>query len=138
MTETVAAGQWRVAWGPEEDGDDWVVVFRMDDLPRDSEGPQIVVTGTPMSSGEESEGEDDDDDDEDSEEFGNRTDFEYQVRNSAGDVIANMCTDDPNEYHAGWESESFSEASERAMLVVQEIAGNPKYWRWDGSAEALG
>jgi hypothetical protein len=56
---------------------------------------------------------------------------------SAGDVIANLCMDDPDDYHVGWESESFSESSERATIVVQEIAGNPEYWRWDGSAEAL-
>lgn len=56
MTESVAAGQRRVVWGSAGDGDEWVVVFRMDDLPRDSEGPQIVITGIPMSSREEVEG----------------------------------------------------------------------------------
>ncbi len=45
--------------------------------------------------------------------------------------------DDPNDYHAGWESESFSETSERAMIVVEELAGRPEYLAWDGSAEAL-
>jgi hypothetical protein len=141
MTETVAASQWRVAWGPDRDGDECVVVFRMDDLARDSEGPQIVVTGTPMSSREEAGGEDDDDDDEESESFGNSTDFLFQVRNSAGDVIADLYMEDPDDYHAGWESESFHEASERAMLVVVEIADSitakTARWRWDGSAEAL-
>jgi hypothetical protein len=45
--------------------------------------------------------------------------------------------DDPDDYHAGWESESFSEASERAMILVEEFARNQGYWRWDGLAEAL-
>ena len=102
----------------------------------DSEGPQIVVTGIPMSSREEVQ-EEDGDDVEACESFGNRTDIEFQVRDSAGDVIANLCMDDPDDYHAGWESESFSEASERAMIIVEEFARNPGYWRWDGSAEAL-
>lgn len=45
--------------------------------------------------------------------------------------------DDPDDYHAGWESENFPEVSERAMIVVEEFVDNPGYWRWDGSAEAL-
>jgi hypothetical protein len=136
MSETIATGQWRVAWGPAAEGDEWVVVFRLDDLPRDSEGPQIVVTGTPMSSRDEAEGEDDVDVVV-CKSFGNRTDFEFQVRNSVGELIENLRMDDPDDYHAGWESESLSEASERAMIVVEEFAGNPGYWHWDGSAEAL-
>ena len=55
---------WRVASGPDEDGDDWVVVFRMDNGEPDSEGPQIVVTGSPESSGG---GGDDDNEDKEGE-----------------------------------------------------------------------
>ncbi|MDA4132992.1 MAG: hypothetical protein OK454_07705, partial [Thaumarchaeota archaeon] len=125
---------WRVAFGPEdEDGDDVVVVFRRDDLDRDSEGPQIIVTGSTLSDVQEAE----DEDEEDHESFGNSTDFRYEFRNSAGKVIASISVDDPDDYHGGWESESLEMASERAYSVVSEFAQNPGYWRWDGSLEYL-
>jgi hypothetical protein len=65
MNEAVAQGRWgagrssadehrarQVAQGPEKDGDDWTVVFRMGDWAPEEDGPQIVVTGCPMVSTE--------------------------------------------------------------------------------------
>jgi len=124
---------WRVAPGIEtSDGDDWVVVFRMDSEKPGSEGPQIVVTGSPMSC------EEDEDEGEPSVSYGNRTDFEYQIWGPCGKLTARLREEDPDDYHGGWESESLEEASERAMLVVQEFAQNPGYWDWDGTAEGGG
>ena len=120
---------WRVAFGPGEEDGDSVVVLRRDDLDRDSEGPQIIVTGSTLSDVREAE----DEDEEDYESFGNSTDFRYEFRNSAGKVIASLSVEDPDEYHGGWDSESLEEASERAYSVVSEFAGNPGYWAWDGS-----
>jgi hypothetical protein len=133
---------WRVASETEEDGDDWVVVFRMDNQEPDSEGPQIVVTGSPMSSGgEEDDDEDEDEDDDEGEKFvsfGNSTHFEYQIWGPDGNLVARLWREDPNEYHGGWESESFEEASDRALSVVEEFEANPGYWKWDGTAESKG
>jgi hypothetical protein len=124
---------WRVIFGPEEEDGDYVVVFRKDDLDRDSEGPQIIVTGSTLSDVQEAE----DEDEEDYESFGNSTDFRYEFRNSAGKVIASVSVEDPDEYHSGWESESLEEASERANSVLSEFADNPGYWTWDGSLDYL-
>ena len=128
---------WQIAGEPREDGYDWVVVFRMDNQEPDSEGPQIVVTGSPMSSG----GEEDDDDENESEEFvsyGNSTHFEYQIWGPDGNLVARRRREDPDEYHSGWESEGFKEASDRALSVVEELAANPGYWKWDGTAGSGG
>jgi hypothetical protein len=124
---------WRVAAETEDDGDDWVAVFRMDGQEPGSEGPQIVVTGSPMSSGHE-----EDDENENFVSYGNSTHFEYQVWGPDGNLIARLRREDPNEYHSGWESESFEEASDRALSVVQEFEANPGYWEWDGTAESRG
>jgi len=130
-------GEWRVASGPEGDGEDWVVVFRMDNEKPDSEGPQIVVTGSPMSSvDEDDDGEDDQY--ESSVSYGNATHFEYQIWGPSGNLVASTRSEDPDEYHGGWESESFEEASERAWIVVEEFAAAPGYWMWDGTAESEG
>jgi hypothetical protein len=128
-------GDWRVAFGPEEDDDgDYVVVFRRDDLDRDSEGPQIIVTGSTMSDVQEAE----DEDEEDYESFGNSTDFRYEFRNSAGKVIASISVGDPDDYHGGWDWDTLEQASERASIIVSEFADNPDYWKWDGSLKYLG
>jgi len=138
MAEADASGRWRAISGPEDVDGDWVAIFRMDDLPPGSKGPEIVVTGITMASYPESEEDDDSEEDEDSGSFGNRTDFEFQLRDAAGKVTGRMSMEDPDEYHHGWESESTEEASDRAMIVVQEFVDDPDYWRWDGSAETRG
>lgn len=124
---------WRVAFGPEEEDGDYVVVFRRDDLDRNSEGPQVIVTGSALSDVHESE----DEDEEDYESFGNSTDFRYEFRNSAGKVITSISVEDPDEYHGGWESESLGEASQRAYIIVSDFADNPGYWTWNGSLQYL-
>lgn len=50
MTEGDTGRQGRAMSGPEDVDGDWVPIFRMDDLPPGSEGPQIVVAGTTMAS----------------------------------------------------------------------------------------
>jgi hypothetical protein len=135
VSET-GTGSWCVASGPDKDGDDWVIVFRMDDEDPDSGGPQIVVTGSPMSSTYQEDG--DEDEDEEFASYGNRTDFEYQIWGPDKGLVARLRVEDPDDYHGGWESESFEEASERAMIVVQQFADSPDYWAWDGTAESMG
>lgn len=126
---------WRVACGPDGDGDGGhVVVFRRDDLDPDSEGPQIIVTGSTMSNVQEAE----DEDEEDYETFGNSTDFRYEFRNSAGKVIASRFVGDPDDYHGGWDWDTLEQASDRASIIVSEFADNPGYWKCDGSLKYLG
>src|SRR6202012_4664196 len=55
---------WRIAEEPAQDGDDWSVVFRMDDLARDTAGPRIVLTAMAWSQTEEIEVIDEDDEPE--------------------------------------------------------------------------
>lgn len=55
---------WRIAAEPAQDGDDWSVVFRMDDLAPDAAGPRIVVTAIAWSETEEIDVIDEDDEPE--------------------------------------------------------------------------
>jgi hypothetical protein len=101
--------EWQVVGEPEQDGDEWTVVFRNQE-----------------------------DEDEAYVSYGNGTYFEYQIWGPDGDLVASRWRGDPNEYHSGWESESLEEASDRALSVVEEFAANPGYWKWDGTAESRG
>ena len=82
MTEMAGPGTWRIAWGPgqvDEDGDEWAVVFRLDALGRDAEGPQIVVTSTALTEYDSYDPEADDTYDE---EYSYTTRFTFQVSGS--------------------------------------------------------
>jgi hypothetical protein len=125
-------GGWRIARGPEADGDDWIVMFRMDDREPDAEGPQIVVTGSPMVSTPV------DDEEEYEPHYGNRVDREYQFWGAEGELGPSRWEADPDEYRTGWESESLSEAVERGQIAIQQIAAVFEFRPWDGSIEALG
>ena len=79
--------EWQVVGEPEQDGDDWTVVFRMDGLERDAPGSRIVVTATAWSEAEEIEVIDDGDEPE-MKVCGVSTHVEYEVLGPDGEAIA--------------------------------------------------
>ena len=126
-------GKWRVAWGPgqvDEDGDEWAVVFRLDALGRDAEGPQIVVTSTAMTEYDSYDPEADVTYDV---EYSYTTGFAFQIWAPDGDLIALVSKEAPYSWH-NW-AVDIDDARDHAMRIVQKSAEDPGYWAtWDGTA----
>ena len=133
MTEIAGAGRWRVVWGPDqanEDSDEWTVVFRLDDLGRDAEGPQVLVTSTSLTEYDSYDPEADATCSED-------TRFLFQIRAPDGDLIALASKQAPHSWHN--RAIDIADARDRAMRIIQEVAENPGYWTtWDGTAAFSG
>lgn len=123
--------------GQDEDEDEWLVVFRLDALGRDAEGPQIVVTSTAMTEYDSYDPEDEDDEDEDEkydpEEYSYTTRFAFQIWAPDGDLIALASKEAPYSWH-NWAID-IDDARDKAMWIVQKSAEDPGYWAtWDGTA----
>jgi hypothetical protein len=122
-------------WGPalHEDDESWIVVFRMDDRPRDAEGPQIVVTSSATTEYDSYDPEQDITHDV---EYSYTTSFEYQVWTTGGKLAVHRREQAPYSWH-NW-APSLEDALDGAQSVVQQCTEDPGYWTWDGTAESLG
>jgi hypothetical protein len=135
MNEAIEQGRWRVVWGPvlDEERESWIVVFRMDDRPRDTEGPQIIVTSSATTGYDSYDPEQDITYDV---EYSYTTSFEYQVWAPDRKLIVHRCEQAPYGWH-NW-APSLQDDRDEALSVVQQFAEDPGFWKWDGSAETLG
>jgi hypothetical protein len=134
MNEAVAR-RWRVVWGPVlgQEDESWIVVFRMDDRPRDTEGPQIIVTSSAVT---EYDSYDPGQDITDDVEYSYTTSFEYQLWAPDSKLIVHRREQAPYDCH-NW-APSLEDALDSALRIVQQFAEDPGFWKWDGSAETLG
>ena len=112
MTEMAEHGTWRVAWGPgqDDDEDEWLVVFRLDPLGRDAEGPQVVVMSTAET---EYDAYDPEADVTYDVEYSYTTSFDFQIWGPDKDLIAMVNKQAPYSCH-NW-AVDLNDAREQAI-----------------------
>lgn len=131
MSETAESRQWRVARAP--DYGDLSVVFRKDDRASDEEGPQIVMTGSPLSDYNDEAGW--------RVPYGAEITFEYQIWDSNKRIKESTSHSYTIEYDAPFdphgEPETLEPVIEIARNEIEDYAANPSYLNSDGWAASL-
>ena len=121
MSQTAEPGHWRVTGAPDYDG--LSVIFRKDDRAPDEEGPQIVMTGSPLSDYNDEAGWE--------VPFGAEITFEYQIWNSNKRIKESSSHSYTIEYDAPFDSHGEPEALdpviELARNEIEDYVANPGY-----------